>query len=94
MTEAIIRKYFVDLVESLPMNDVKFRARLYSADLLPGNLRDEIQSQPTVAEKAEHFLHNGIKNDTDSLNKLLTIMKEHDGHLRKLSEMIHGEIGS
>ena len=94
MTEAIIRKYFVDLVESLPMNDAKFRARLYSADLLPSNLRDEVQSKPTVADKAEHFLHNGIKNDAGSLNKLLTIMKEHDGHLRKLAEMICGKSGS
>ena len=94
MTEAIIRKYFLNLVEYLPMNDVKFRARLYSAGLLPGNLRDEVQSKPTPAEKTEHFLHYGIKNDTDSFNKLLTIMENHDDDLlKKLAEMICGEAG-
>ena len=94
MTEAIIRKYILDLVEYLPMDDVKFRARLYSAGLLPGDLRDKVQSKPTTAEKAEHFLHYGIKTDTDSFNKLLTIMEEYDNdHLKKLAEMICGEAG-
>ena len=95
MTEAIIRKYFLDLVEHLPMNDVKFMARLYSAGLLPGNLKEEIQSKPTSAEKADHFLDYGIKNDTDSFNKLLTIMEDYNGgHLNKLTEVICRESGS
>ena len=94
MTEAIIRKYYADLVELLPMNDVKFRARLYSAGLFHGNLWDEVQSKPTAAEKAEHFLHYGIKNDTDSFSKLLTVMENYDdNHLKKLIEMIYGENG-
>ena len=68
MTEAIIRKYFLDLVELLPLNDVKFRASwLYSAGLFHGNLWDEVQSKLTAADKPEHFLHYGIKNDTESL---------------------------
>ena len=95
MTEAVIRKYYVNLVELLPMNDAKFRARLYSAGLLPGNLLDEIQSKPTRADKAEHLLHYGIKNDTDSFSKLLTVMEDHnDDHLKKLTEMIYRENGS
>ena len=95
MTEAIIRKYFEDLVKLLPMNDAKFRAKLYSAGLLPGNLWDEIQSKQTAADKAEHFLHHGIKNDTDSFNKLLIIMGNCDyDHLKKLHEMICRETGS
>ena len=94
MTEAIIRKYFLDLVELLPLNDVKFRAKLYSAGLLPGNLWDEIQSKLTAAEKAEHFLHYGIKNDTESFRKLLTIMEDYnDDHLKKLAEKIYRETG-
>ena len=94
MTEAVIQKYYVDLVKLLPMNDATFRARLYSAGLLPGNLLDEIQSKPTKADKAEHLLHCGIKNDTDSFSKLLTVMEGHnDDHLKKLIEMIYGENG-
>ena len=94
MTEAIICKYFLDLVEKLPLNDVKFRAKLCSAGLLPGNLKEEIQSKPTPAEKAEHFLDYGIKNDTESFRKLLTIMEDcNDDHLKKLAEKIYRETG-
>ena len=93
MTEAIICKYYADLVELLPMNDAKFRAKLYSAGLFHGNLWDEVLSKPTAADKAEHFLHNGIKNDTDSFSKLLTIMEGYSDHLKKLAEMIYRESG-
>ena len=95
MTKRIIRKYYADLVEYLPMNDVKFRARLYSADLLPGNLKEEIQSKLTAAEKAEHFIDYGIKNDTENFDKLLTIMEDDDNgdHLKRLVQKIHTETG-
>ena len=95
MTEAIIRKYYVDLVELLPMDDAKFRARLYAAGLLPGNLKEKVQSKSTTAEKAEHFLDYGIKNDTENFDKLLTIMDDDDNgdHLKKLAQKIHTETG-
>ena len=94
MTEAIIRKYHADLVELLPMNDAKFRAKLYSAGLFHGNLWDEVQSKPTAADKAEHFLLHGMKNDTNCFSKLLAIMEGYSDHLKKLAEMIYGESGS
>ena len=95
MTKAIFHKYYPDLVQSLPMSDAKFRAKLYSADLLPDNLWDEIRSQATAAHKAEQFLDYAVKNDTDSFNKLLVIMKDYnDDHLKKLAEMICTETGS
>lgn len=93
MTEAIIRKYFLHLVESLPMNDAVFRAKLQSAGLFPGDLKEKIMSKSTVAERAEHFLDYGIKNNPESFDKLLTIMYDHDDQLRKLVENIRGEIG-
>ena len=94
MTDAIIRKYFVDLLELLPMNDAMFRGKLYSAGLFPNNLREEVQSKTTAAEKVEYFLHYGIKNNTESFNKLLTIMKDYtDDNLKKLAEMINRETG-
>ena len=89
MAEDIIRKYYVDLIKALPMNDVIFIAELYSAGLLPGNLKEEVQSKLTAAEKADHFLQHGIKNDTESFNKLLAVMEHHSSdHLRKLAEKI------
>ena len=94
MTKIIIRKYYVDLIELLPMDDAKFRAKLYSTGLLPGNLKEEIQSKPTATEKAEHFLDYGIKNDTENFDKLLTIMEDDNGdHLKKLAQKIHTETG-
>ena len=95
MAEDIIRKYYVDLIKGLPMNDVIFIAELYSAGLLPGNLKEEVQSKPTTADKADHFLQHGIKNDTESFNKLLAVMELYNSdHLRKLAEMLHGKIKS
>ena len=95
MAEDIIRKYYVDLIKLLPMNDVIFIAELYSAGLLPGDLKAEVQFKPTGAHKADHFLQHGIKNDTESFNKLLAIMEHHDSdHLRKLTDKIHREITS
>ena len=94
MTEAIIRKYFTDLVGLLPMNDVMFMAKLYSADLLPGDMWNKVESKPTPAEKAAYFLLSGIQNDSDNFDKLLTIMENcDDDRLKKLAEKICNEPG-
>ena len=93
MAEEIIRKYYVDLIKALPMNDVIFIAELYSAGLLPGNLKEEVQSQLMTAGKADHFLQYGIKNNSESFSKLLAVMKRQNSHhLIKLAEKIHREI--
>ena len=95
MAEDIIRKYYVDLVKVLPMNDVIFITELYSAGLLPGNLKEKVQSELTTPDKADHFLQHGIKNNTESFNKLLTVMEHYNNdHLRKLAEILHGKIKS
>ena len=95
MTEAIIRKYFTDLVGLLPMDDVMFMAKLHSAGLLPGDMWNKVESKPTPAGKAAHFLLCGIQNDIDNFNKLLTIMEECDDYrLKKLAEKICSEPGS
>ena len=95
MAEKIIQKYYVDLLEVLPMNDVMFIGRLYSTGLLPNNLKKEVQSKPTSADKADYFLQHGIKNDTDSFNKLLAIMEKHnDDRLRELADNLHKEMTS
>ena len=93
MIEAIIRKYFPDLVGLLPMDDGMFMAKLYSAGLLPGDLWNKVKSESTSVDKAAHFLLCGIQNDADNFNKLLTIMECDDNRLKKLAEMICGEPG-
>ena len=95
MAEKIIQKYYIDLLKVLPMNDVMFIGRLYSTGLLSDNLKKEVQSKPTAADKADYFLQHGIKNDTDSFNKLLTIMEKHNGDcLRELADNLHKEMTS
>ena len=95
MAEDIIQKYTADLVKDLPMNDPIFMLGLDDAGLLPGNLKVEVQSQLTIGLKAGHFLWYGIKNDTESFNKLLEVMEGHvSDDVKKLAEKICREIKS
>ena len=68
------------------MNDVTFRAQLYSLNLLPGDTKDQLDSKHTRAEKAVHFLDNVIKpglavSDITPFQDLLTAMEKYDGYL-------------
>ena len=88
-----IKHFYADLVKTLPMDDPCFRSMLYSADLLPGNLKDEVKSMPTRAEKAEHFLDHGINNDTAKFLKLYEVLKKSDDNsVIKLTEQLKNEI--
>ena len=79
----IIQSCYCDLIDVLPMDDARFRSKLYSAGLLPGNLKEEVKSKPTQADKAEHFLDNGIKRDDNSFKKLVKVMAEWSDHAVK-----------
>ena len=93
--EQIIKQFYKDLVKALPMDDAEFRSMLYSADLLPGNLKAVIQSKPTSADKAEYLLDHAIKKDATNFAKLLEVMESSDNHaLKKLANNIQNEIDS
>ena len=89
-TDDIIKQFYKSLIDVLPMNDTKFRASLVTAGLLPGNLKDAVTSKPTRADMAELFLDNGIKNNRESLLKLLKVMQDDEYHdqLRVLAKNI------
>ena len=90
----IKQKYYCDLIDVLPLDDVYFRSKLKSAGLLPGNLKEEVKSKPTPAEKAEHFLDCGIKCE-DSLKELAKVMAEwSDSAVKKLASQMQAEIDS
>ena len=57
----VFQKFYVQLVQTLPMNDAIFIAQLFSCNLFPGNLMEEVHAKPTAAEKTAHFLDYGIK---------------------------------
>ena len=92
--EQTIQKFYLELVQTLPMKDAIFRSMLYSAGLLPGNLKDEVQSKPTRADRAEYFLDQGIKNNITNFTKLLEVMEKRkdDNNLMELVRQIRNEI--
>ena len=91
--DQIIIHFYSDLVSTLPMDDACFRSRLHSANLLPGNLKAEIHSKPTRADKAEYFLDHGIKNNSMNFKKLLEILENWDDQVViNLSKQIRNEI--
>ena len=65
----------------LPVDDVTFLSKLFSCDLLPGDLMEQVMAKETRAEKAVCFLNGKIKSDIKiddfrSFNKLLNVMEE------------------
>ena len=92
--EQTIKQFYPELVTTLPMDDPYFRTMLFSADLLPGNLKEEVKSKPTRAEKAEHFLDQRINNNATNFIKLLEVMEKckDDNNLINLARKIRNEI--
>ena len=51
-TVEVFQQFYSKLVKTLPMDDVVFTAELFSNDLLPGDLKSQIKSEKTSADKA------------------------------------------
>ena len=87
-------KYYEKLVVALPMDDVMFTARLFSHGLLPGNLKQQVQSQTTSEEKATYFLDHKINPDVTisnftSFDTLLEVMENWESDsLKELAKEI------
>ena len=94
MDESILQKFYEKLIGSLPMKDTKFTASLYSAGLLPGDLKAEVESKSTTAKAAAYFLDYGIKNkQSEDFGKLLEVMQKSEfSNMKKLAEEIQKEI--
>jgi len=90
---SVFRDFYPQLVEMLPMDDVTFLSKLYTVNLLPGNVKDQVQSMNTSADKAAHFLDHVIKPSVtisvSSLDDLIKVMEdgEYDG-VKKLAKLI------
>ena len=71
-------------MKALPINDECFLAELYANELLPGNLKSEINSLPTPLSRAAKFLDDVIKpsvenNDSKKLRMMLSLMNDFNG---------------
>lgn len=90
-----IKKYYVELLTKLPLDDEIFFGMVKCAGLLPLNTGDNIMANPTRAEKVAYFLQNVIEPGAELyLPRLLTVMKKSKSDdLTKLADEIGGEIG-
>ena len=72
-----IKKYYVELLDKLPLDDEKFFGMVKGADLFPLDTGDNIKAKPTRAGKVAYFLERVIEPGADLyLPRLLTVMKE------------------
>ena len=97
-TGKVFQHFFPQLVNILPMNDVTFTAQLFSSKLLPGNVKDQVGSQATQADKATYFLDHVIKPSLasgvgSSFNKLLKVMEDSEyDDVKELSKQIRSRL--
>jgi len=59
-TSKVFQHFYAKLVKTLPMNDAVFIHELFSANLLPGDVNNLVESRPTRASKAAYFLDQMI----------------------------------
>ena len=96
----VFKQFYHKLVTTLPMNDVTFTAHLFSHDLLPGNLNDQVKSisLATASDKAAHFLDYVIKpavtiGVNKSFNELLNVMEGSEySSVKELAQQIRSKL--
>ena len=94
MSSEVFQQFYSKLVKTLPMDDAVFTAELFSNNLLPGNLKSQIKSEKTSADKAVLFLDSVIEPSVtsdggSSFDKLLHVMEDSEyQHVKELVEEI------
>jgi len=90
----VFQHFYAKLVKTLPMDDAVFIAELFSANLLPDDVKDQVKSMSTRAEKATHFLDHviqpsvmtGVGRNIDDLIKVME-NSEYNG-VKELAKLI------
>ena len=91
LSSELFQQFYSKLVETLPMDDPNFAAKLYSARLLSSYLKEYVESRSsaTRTEKATRFLDQVIKPSVTSFDKLLHVMEDSEyQHVKELAEEI------
>ena len=78
-TREVFIEFYDELMATLPMDDSRFVAKLFTHKLFPGNLKQRIEAKQTVEDKAMYFLDHGIEpgvsvENSESFSKLLELM--------------------
>ena len=77
-SEKVLKKYGIKLCEALPMDNPIFLIMLKSHDILPGDSRNQLETQKTKVEKADYYIQQVIKISPDlHLPKLLQAMEQY-----------------
>ena len=93
-TSEVFQQFYVKLVKKLPMDDSLFTAELFACGLLPGDLKQQINTKNTPVDKATYFLDHKISPDVSvgnstSFDKLLDVMEDSgNDSLKELAEEI------
>ena len=95
LSSEVFQQFYSKLVETLPMDDAVFVAKLFSNDLLPGDLKNQLKLvHRTSADKAALFLDSVIEPSVtsdggSSFDKLLHVMEDSEyQHVKELAEEI------
>ena len=94
----VFQDYYPQLMRALPMDDDYFIAQLYAKNLLPNNIKADIESLPNSAKRATRFLDDVIKpyvekNDCTKFHTLLWLMREtDDSTIKALAENIRSSL--
>ena len=90
--------YYTVLVHLLPIKDTDFMDELHKYNLLPGDLKINLESLTIIYERSSYFLDNVLKSELavdnrEGFIRLLTIMKnnKHD-NIKELAEKIEKEL--
>ena len=101
ITRKVYESFRMQLVTSLPMDDVIFLGLLREQNLFPANLKEQVQARPTKARKTVLFLEKAIErslyiDDSQPLHKLLTVMSNENDynspHLKRLATKMKQEL--
>ena len=93
-TSKVFQHFYAKLVKTLPMDDAVFIAELFSANLLPDDVKDQVKSMSTRADKATYLLDHVIQPSVitgvgRSFDDLIKVMEdsEYDG-VKELAKLI------
>ena len=96
--EKIFKQFYTQLVKTLPMDDAIFISELYSRDLLPGDLKNELKAERTSAKKVSYFLDNVIEPSVTSshgnrFDDLLNVMEDSEYQVvKELAKLIRTSV--
>ena len=81
ITKKVFDSCYIELMTSLPMDDIIFLALLKQHNLLPADLKEQVKAKPTRAEKTDLFLEKAIEcslgiGNGEPFNNLLTVMSD------------------